>query len=210
MKEQMMHVFEQRVLGIGMLFLLAILVGIKHAATGSILKDKPENNPWLWFVHVFNLFFLLVVNPAAAVVLTIRRMEAVDPTLLSLSASWLRSALEIGGIGLYIMGFLLMGWALMSLRDNYQAGGSNPRACDEMVLAGPYALIRHPMYTGALCISLGLAFMVQSLILFTVFLIYLALILFMIPFEERRLILAYGESYRKYLKIKKKIIPYLY
>jgi protein-S-isoprenylcysteine O-methyltransferase Ste14 len=175
-----------------------------------ILKDKPESNPWLWLVHVFNLFFLLAVNTTVALLLATGHMETVDPTRLDLGASWFRTAIEIGGMGLYVMGFLLMEWALASLGRNYQAGGSSPRASDSIVLTGPYHLMRHPMYAAAMFISSGLACMVESLALFSVFLIYLALILLLIPFEEKRLQQAYGEPYSAYQKTVKKIIPHLY
>jgi protein-S-isoprenylcysteine O-methyltransferase Ste14 len=202
--------FEQRLFGSVMLILLAGVVIIKYVATGSILKDKPENNPWLWVVHGFNLFFLLAVNPSVAVLLLTRRLAAVDTTLLIPKSAWLRFMFEVPGLTLYMAGVLLMGWALLNLGSGYQAGGSFPGEADFMVRSGPYRLMRHPMYAAALLISLGLAGLVQSLALLLVFLVYLLLVLRLIPFEEKRLLTVYGEPYEIYQRKVRKLIPFLY
>ena len=161
-----MHLLDQWTLGVVILLLLAGLVIIKQLATGSILKDRPKNSPRTWLTHLFNLFFLLVVNPLAAILLIIGHLEAVDPTRLAMDMSSLLMTVEIAGMVLYVMGFLLMAWALIRLGRNYQAGGSDPRVSDGMVMEGPYRLVRHPMYSAALAISLGLACLIQSLALF--------------------------------------------
>jgi protein-S-isoprenylcysteine O-methyltransferase Ste14 len=117
---------------------------------------------------------------------------------------------EIGGIVLYVTGFFLMAWALVRLGRNYQAGGSDPRVSDGMVMEGPYRLVRHPMYSAALGISLGLACLIQSLALFSVFSIYLVLIVFLIPAEEEGLRQAYGEPYVAYQQRVKRLVPLLF
>ena len=51
-----MHLLEQNILGVLILFLLGTLVIIKQVATGSIL-DKPKGNLMVQLVNIFNLFF---------------------------------------------------------------------------------------------------------------------------------------------------------
>jgi protein-S-isoprenylcysteine O-methyltransferase len=117
-------------------------------------------------------------------------------------------ALEAAGLALYVSGYILMGWALIRLGGNYQLGGSDPRASDVMVVAGPYRLVRHPMYTAALSISLGLACLTQSLAGFAVFAVYLILIALLMPLEEEGLRRAYGEQYAAYERKTGRLIPY--
>ncbi len=74
-----MHLLDQGILGIAILFLLGMLVIVKQVATGSIL-DKPKGNLMVQLVNIFNLFFLLVVNPLAAILLITRRLATIDPT----------------------------------------------------------------------------------------------------------------------------------
>jgi protein-S-isoprenylcysteine O-methyltransferase Ste14 len=192
-----MHLINQRALGFLILILLGILVVIKRMATGSIL-EKPKGSFLLWLVNIFNLLFLLIINPLAAILLIMEKMEAVDPSFLVLNSGLILLLVEIGGLIIYLSGFFLMAWALIRLCINYQLGGVDPRSSDRMVINGPYRIIRHPMYTAALCIALGLAFLIQSTACFTAFCIYLVLIIRLIPKEEESLVRAYGESYKQY------------
>lgn len=204
-----MHLLGQAVLGIAIVALLGALVVVKRISTGSIL-DKPQGSLLIQLVNIFNLFFLLVVNPLAAVGLIAGRLTTIDPTHLAVSAGWLLSVLEILGLLLYATGFILMGWALLTLGRFYQLGGSAPRSQDEMVTEGPYRLIRHPMYAAALSISLGLSLLIQSVAFFSVFVIYLVLILSLIPLEERELRKAYGDKYTVYERKTRMLLPAIY
>jgi protein-S-isoprenylcysteine O-methyltransferase Ste14 len=208
-EEDEMHLLDQRILGIVILCLLAILVIAKRTATGSIL-DKPQGNLMVQLVNIFNLFFLLIVNPAAALLLITRRLEALDPTHITIDSPRLLMVLEIGGLVIYVTGFFLMAWALITLGRNYQLGGSAPRTEDKIVMNGPYKLIRHPMYTAALSISLGLACLIQSWAFLCVFCIYLVLILLLVPMEEDGLQQAFGNQYLAYRQRVKAIIPFVY
>jgi protein-S-isoprenylcysteine O-methyltransferase Ste14 len=204
-----MHLFDQRILGIAILFLLCMLVIVKRFSTGSIL-DKPRGNLLVQSVNTFNLLFLLVVNPLAALLLIAHSLPAIDPTHMTSIESWSQVVLEVVGLGMYVLGFLLMAWALITLGRNYQLGGSDPRPEDRMILDGPYKLIRHPMYAAALSISLGLAFLIQSGVLFCVFCVYLVLILLFIPMEDVRLWMVYGEQSVSYQQKAIKLIPFVY
>lgn len=204
-----MHLIDQRILGIVILLLLVMLVTVKRVATGSIL-DKPQGNLLVQLVNVFNLFFLLVVNPLAAILLITGRLPAIDPVHMTTAKPSILMVLEIVGFILYVAGFFLMAWALITLGRAYQLGGSTPRSEDKMVIGGPYRLVRHPMYAGALSISLGLACLIQSLAFFAVFCIYLVLIFLLVPMEEDGLRKAYGEQYGAYQHHSRKLIPFVY
>jgi protein-S-isoprenylcysteine O-methyltransferase Ste14 len=78
-----------------------------------------------------------------------------------------------------------MAWALITLGRNYQPGGSAPRSEDKLIIQGPYRLVRHPMNTAALSISLGLACLVPSFAFICVFCIYLVLIILLIPWRKK-------------------------
>ena len=204
-----MNLLDQRILGIAIIFLLGVLVTVKQVATGSIL-DKPKGNLMVQLVNIFNLFFLLGVNPLTAILLITRRLPTIDPTHTTINEPGILMVLEIAGLVMYVIGFLLMAGALITLGRNYQLGGSAPRSEDKMVIEGPYRLIRHPMYTAALSISLGLACLIQSWACFGVFCIYLVLISLLIPMEENELQKAYGEQYGAYQQKARKLVPFIY
>jgi len=104
---------------------------------GSLLRDRPPGGLRLWLTHIFNLSFLLVVNPLAGVLLVTDGL-ALDPTHIVLRSPVALGFLQGMGLVLSVAGYLLMGRALLRLRGAYQAGGSAPRAEDRMVVAGPY------------------------------------------------------------------------
>ncbi|MBZ5669070.1 MAG: isoprenylcysteine carboxylmethyltransferase family protein [Acidobacteriia bacterium] len=204
-----MHLLDQGIIGIAIVSLLGMLVIVKQVATGSIL-DKPKGDLKVQLVNIFNLFFLLVVNPLAAILLITPRLATIDPTHITIDEPWIVMILEFVGSVMYVIGYLLMAWALITLGRNYQLGGSAPRSEDKMVMGGPYKLVRHPMYTAALSISLGLACLIQSWAFFCVFCIYLVLIFLLIPVEEDGLRKAYGEQYVAYQQKAKRFVPFVY
>jgi protein-S-isoprenylcysteine O-methyltransferase Ste14 len=71
-------------------------------------------------------------------------------------------------------------------------------------------MVRHPMYTAALSIALGLSCLIQSLAVFSVFCIYLVLISLLIPVEESGLCKKYGDQYRLYRQKTRKLIAHVY
>ena len=200
---------DDGVIGILIFVLLAVLVAVKQVATGRIL-DRPEGSVLVQAVNVFNLFFLLVVNPLAGVLLLTGRVAAIDPSHVVIHEPRLRAAAQIAGLAIYVTGFAVMAWALIALRRSYQLGGLTPRPEDRMVTSGPYRVIRHPMYAAVLLISLGLAGLTQSLIGLAVVVIYLALLSRLIPIEESRLLSAYGESYAAYRRDTRRLVPFVY
>ena len=204
-----MHLIGSTILGVIIVLLLGALVAVKQLATGSVL-DKPQGTWLVQLVNIFNLFFLLIVNRLAAIGLIAGVLAEFDPTHIMVSFGWLLMSLEILGLLLYLIGFWLMGWALLTLGSFYQLGGSAPRSQDRMVMQGPYRLIRHPMYTAALCISLGLSLLIQSAAFLGVFVIYLVLILQLIPAEEIELEKAYGAEYIRYEHKTRKLVPIIY
>lgn len=198
---------DDGVLGILIFVLLAVLVAVKRVATGRIL-DEPEGSLLVQLVNVFNLLFLLVVNPLAAVLLITGRLAAVDPGHVDILEPEIRAAVQIAGLAAYVTGFAVMAWALIALRRSYQLGGLAPRPEDRMVTSGPYRVIRHPMYAAVLLISFGLACLIQSLTGFAVLVVYLVLLYRLLPIEESRLLSAYGESYAAYRRDTRRLVPF--
>lgn len=186
-----------------------MLVTVKRVATGSIL-DRPKGTFLVQLVNIFNLFFLLVVNPLAAISLITRPMAIIAPTHMIPDEAWILNILEIVGLVMVVIGYLLMGRALIALGRNYQLGGSTPRSEDKIVMDGAYRLVRHPMYAAALSISLALACLIQLWALLCVFCIYLVLTYLLIPMEEKELRKAYSEPYASYQQKTRKLIPIVY
>jgi protein-S-isoprenylcysteine O-methyltransferase Ste14 len=211
-----MHLLEQKTIGILLLVLMALLVSVKQLSTGSTIEIPTSGPSLLRIGNGFNLFFLLVVNPLAAIQLfTGSRVagaasSSMDSSAAVVTVPWVLQTLEIAGLLLTVTGYLFMDWALICLGRRFQLGGMVPRQNDNLTIAGPYKLVRHPMYSAALCISLGLACLLQSWAYLLVFVAYVLMFRILIPVEEEGLQRAYGESYKAYRHKVRTLVPFIY
>ncbi|WP_455142445.1 methyltransferase family protein, partial [Candidatus Hodarchaeum mangrovi] len=81
----------------------------------------------------------------------------------------------------------------------------------KLITKGPYHIIRHPIYTGASFLFLGYSLSFSSLICSIVFLLVLVLWLNKrMTLEETLLIQTFGEEYLGYIKLTKRLIPFIY
>ena len=109
-------------------------------------------------------------------------------------------ALMWAGIGLRLWAVLELG-ALFRVRIEIQAG-------HRIVDSGPYAVVRHPSYTGLLVTLLGLGLALGS-VLSVIALVVIpgAGLLVRIEVEERQLRNALGEEYERYARRTRRLIP---
>ena len=63
------------------------------------------------------------------------------------------AALAIGAV-LFVLGLLMLGWAGLRLGSSLTPFPA-PRTDQTVKTAGPYALVRHPMYGGGILVALG-------------------------------------------------------
>ncbi|WP_445487750.1 protein-S-isoprenylcysteine O-methyltransferase [Rhodopseudomonas sp. RCAM05734] len=81
----------------------------------------------------------------------------------------------------------------------------------QIVRAGVYRLIRHPMYASFWLWALAQAFLLPNAVAALSGLVAVAILFFArIGFEERMLTEAFGEDYRVYMRETKRIIPGIY
>jgi steroid 5-alpha reductase family enzyme len=77
-----------------------------------------------------------------------------------------------------------------------------------LVTAGPYALVRNPLYLGTLLISAGIALMSGSWIIIGIYLlVFWTGYMLTILWEERRLTRQFSEKYREYFDNVPRLVP---
>lgn len=80
----------------------------------------------------------------------------------------------------------------------------------ELVTAGPYRRIRHPLYTTGIALFLALGLMAGSwFVLLAAGVVLLLLRLLVIPREEQALLEKFGERYGEYVKRTGRLVPRL-
>lgn len=81
----------------------------------------------------------------------------------------------------------------------------------ELISDGPYARVRHPMYTSFLLMAVGQALLLPNWFVGLAGLLGFAVLFFLrVDAEERMMLEVFGEEYRDYMGRTKRIIPYIY
>lgn len=113
------------------------------------------------------------------------------------------------GIAVTLLGIALRQWAIFTLGRFFtrtvQVSGDQP-----VVDRGPYRLLRHPSYSGALLGALGVGFALGNLPCLLLVVLPMAVGLGVrIRVEERALLSAIGEPYRAYMKRSWRLVPFV-
>lgn len=118
---------------------------------------------------------------------------------------WIRSS----GTGAALLGFALLQWAQHTLGKNWS---DTPRMIQEqsLVTAGPYRLIRHPIYTAFLLILSSLFLITANWVIGFAWIGMTVLeVASRIRFEEDLMLEYFGDSYRDYMRTTGQLIPRL-
>jgi protein-S-isoprenylcysteine O-methyltransferase Ste14 len=127
--------------------------------------------------------------------------------LIRVSARPHSAVLHVGGFAVALAGLLLFAWAYRTMGRSFTPF-PRPLASSELVVSGPFRLVRHPVYGGVLLLSLGsslaigLAGLVGTVML-------AALWWRKSAFEERLLAERYPEyaSYRA--RVRRRFLPFV-
>lgn len=93
--------------------------------------------------------------------------------------------------------------------DPLELAGIRTASPQELTVRGPYALVRHPLYLGWILIVFGGAHLTGDRLVFA--LITSLYLVVAIPWEERDLVTAYGEAYRRYANtVRWRLVPGVY
>jgi len=133
---------------------------------------------------------------------------------LPLKVSWPGHLfLQIGGLGLFVAGTVLVLWARQTLGRMW--GLSTSREVKllrdhQLVKSGPYRLIRHPMYSGWWLALIGLVLIYWTWILVLMLLSSLLVFARRAGLEERTLSERFGAEWEAYAASTKSLIPFIY
>lgn len=142
-------------------------------------------------------------------VLALRMVPVVRHSLQDAQA-YLAGSLLIGAIGVAfcVAGIGLALWARVHLGRNWGMPMSTKES-PELVTTGPYAFLRHPIYTGILLAMLGStlgenAFWVLPLVLFGTYFVYSA------RREEELMMKQFPEQYPAYMRRTNMLLPRIF
>ncbi|WP_072315582.1 methyltransferase family protein [Sinomicrobium oceani] len=119
------------------------------------------------------------------------------------------AVVEIIGLILCISGVFIAIWSRLLLGWNW-SGGVSAKKGHELIDSGPYALVRHPIYTGFITGVIGTCLVMGSLSGIIVTVLYTLGLFGKIDKEEKLLCNIFGDSYLDYRKRTYKLIPFIW
>lgn len=168
----------------------------------SALSAKRSLGVTAWWGHSLLRIAIVVLVVAAL------RVAGAGPALRAMQAYQAHTQ-WLGGIGaaLVLLGVGLAIFARISLGRNWGMPMSR-KAEPELVTGGPYALVRHPIYTGITFAMLGSA-IGQSIIWALPLILFVPYFLYSARREEELMCEQFPEQYPDYMRRTKMIVPFV-
>jgi protein-S-isoprenylcysteine O-methyltransferase Ste14 len=117
--------------------------------------------------------------------------------------------LGIVGLALDITGVAFAIWARITLGNNW-SNAITLKENHELVQGGPYAFVRHPIYTGMFVAMLGTALTIGTVISYLGVISSLVGILIRIRDEDALMAKEFGEAHTAYRTRTKALIPFIW
>src|SRR5580700_10054510 len=114
---------------------------------------------------------------------------------------WLGAAVTIAGL-------LFAVWAREHLGRNWSRSVTIKQG-HELIITGPYAVVRHPIYTGILAGFLGMAIAISQVRGFVAFVLIFLVLWIKLRMEEQWMRSQFGETYATYARQTAALVPYL-
>ena|SRR6202035_3376851 len=118
-------------------------------------------------------------------------------------------ATGLGGTLVCAAGLLLALWARRVLGANW-SGVVALKENHELILRGPYRLVRHPIYSGVLLMVLGTAIVIGELRGVVALVVFLGCFALRIHDEEAILTRQFPQEYPRYQQRTRRLIPWLF
>ena len=114
-----------------------------------------------------------------------------------------------GHVVVQLLGVWIIAQSVRAIDALELAGIRSQSDAAGLQVAGPYRLVRHPLYLGWILVVFGAALMTGDRLAFAaITTLYLVLA---IPWEERSLRAAFGSDYERYMRhVRWRMIPFIY
>ena len=114
------------------------------------------------------------------------------------------------GVAIDVIGIAVAIWARLTLGNNWAGLIMSVKEDHELVQAGPYAIVRHPIYTGFLLAIFGTALTIGTIASYVGFAAGALAFVIRIDVEERLMAEQFGDSHDIYRRRTKKLIPFVW
>lgn len=185
---------------IGLLYLLAILIWGGLELRQFLRQRKWRQSADRVISRAFWPFF------CTAIVIAVIMLNASPHLVPSAEIGHGAAAFAVAMV-ILVAGIALRGWSFQVL-GQYFTFNVKVSSDQKIVTAGPYRLLRHPGYAGALLIGFGVGILYGNWVgLAILTLLNLAIILWRIRVEENALLTGLDTEYHAYAATRKRLVP---
>jgi protein-S-isoprenylcysteine O-methyltransferase Ste14 len=118
------------------------------------------------------------------------------------------SPLSVLATSLVVLGAAFAIWARLTIGANW-SGSVTLKQDHELIVGGPYRVVRHPIYTGLLAMGIGTVIMSAEPFGLLALGVAMAVLAVKIPQEEKLMTETFPDQYPQYRRRVKAIIPFL-
>ena len=183
-------------------FLFVLPVGLYHRIRSQASGEKLDRRQEGWFI-------LATLRPLGLVRVAGVIAFLIDPAWMAWSAVPLPVPLRWAGIGLGVATAALLIWAFRTLGPDNLTDTVVTRKNAFLVTSGPYAWVRHPLYTATAMAVVADSLAVANWFLAVTGPLVFALLVIRTGTEETKLIERFGQDYRSYMAGTGRFLPKL-
>lgn len=186
----------------GLLLLIRAISAWRVSRAGeSIMPDRKaiEREGWGFFAARLLAFLFLV---------GLLVLYALDSPLMAALSFPLPSLLRWVGVVLGFSSLVLWAWAQSALGKQWSTN-LQLRKKHRLITTGPYAWIRHPIYTAMLGWGCGVSLITANWTFVLLTLLMIAGLFIRVPKEEQMMIKEFGKGYKKYMQKTGRFVPKL-
>lgn len=162
-------------------------------------RDTRERVLWIGWMLVI---FLWIAQPLVA-------STTISLPGLHIHPACLHPAGLIGGIALTVAGYAATLWCYVIMGNAWRIG-INRQEKNQLVTAGPYRRIRHPIYAFQTMMLLGATLLLPTVCSVGVVVLHLVFVIIKAKDEEAYLLTVHGEAYRELMARTGRLWPKLW
>jgi protein-S-isoprenylcysteine O-methyltransferase Ste14 len=171
------------------------------------IGKSPNLRPRNWQEKILLVAWLLVICAWLIQPLVIGRHNL--PPGLQINATLSTTAGFVGGAVMTVAGYAGTLWCYVIMGNMWRIG-VNPAEKTVLVNAGPYRVVRHPIYVFQIILLAGAALLLPTVVSLTILLIQYLSILAKAADEEAYLLTTHGREYGDYLARTGRFFPKLF
>lgn len=183
---------------LGLVVGVRILIQVRRTGSTGVhgLGGRPGSTEWVAGVGFTVALLVGAAAPLLALLGVVEPIAALDT-----------KAVQIGGLGLAVMGIAMTFYAQMAMGASWRVGVDRGEHT-VLVTSGPFALVRHPIFAAVFPTALGLALLVPNWIAFAgLAVLVIALELQVRIVEEPHLLKTYPGEYADYAARVGRFVP---